>query len=49
MPIEKLMGRILELGLPRTHVMIQFIRFGDDPDGISHLRYLDNFGKELKW
>lgn len=48
-PISKLMREMKKRGLNRTHVMFQFLRFGDDARGKEHLDYLDNFGKEEKW
>jgi hypothetical protein len=48
-PIRKLMNEIMERKLNRTQVMIQFIRFGNDEDGIRHLEYLDDFGKAEGW
>lgn len=48
-PISKLMREMKKRGLNRTHVMFQFLRFGDDEKGREHLDYLDNFGKEENW
>lgn len=48
-PISKLMREMKKRGLNRTHVMFQFLRFGDDEKGREHLDYLDNFGKAEKW
>ncbi|KAG6359692.1 hypothetical protein INS49_010744 [Diaporthe citri] len=48
-PISKLMQEMKNRGLNRTHVMFQFIRFGDDEKGRQHLEYLDDFGKEEEW
>jgi hypothetical protein len=47
--IKRLIDRIQEHDLPRTQVMIQFIRFGDDEDGKRHLKYLVEFGKKHNW
>ncbi|KAI8633953.1 kinase-like protein [Xylariaceae sp. FL1651] len=41
-PIRGLMKRIKERKLHRTQVMIQFIRFSNNPDGKRYLAYLDN-------
>lgn len=48
-PISKLMQEMKKRGLNRTHVMFQFLRFGDDETGKQHLDHLDNFGKEEEW
>ncbi|KKY29974.1 putative serine threonine protein kinase [Diaporthe ampelina] len=48
-PISKVMREMKKRGLNRTHVMFQFLRFGDDEEGREHLVYLDNFGKDDKW
>jgi hypothetical protein len=48
-PILKLMKAITDRNLSRTHVMVQFLRFGEDPVGVQHLNYLDEFGKRKKW
>ncbi|RSM05249.1 hypothetical protein CDV31_009647 [Fusarium ambrosium] len=45
-PIMKLIDVILGEGLSRTQVAIQFLRFGDDPDGKRYLKYLDHCGTE---
>ncbi|KAI1448932.1 kinase-like domain-containing protein [Annulohypoxylon stygium] len=47
--ITRLINGVKVRNLSRTSVTIQFIRFGDDLDGIGRLKYLDNFGKELGW
>jgi hypothetical protein len=44
-PVQKLIIRLLLRGLPRTQLMLQFIRFGNDEDGKRHLQYLDG----LSW
>ncbi|EEU42890.1 uncharacterized protein NECHADRAFT_84215 [Fusarium vanettenii 77-13-4] len=43
-PILKLIKVILKKGLSRTQVAIQFLRFGDDPDGKRYLSFLDHCG-----
>ncbi|RMJ12127.1 hypothetical protein CDV36_008220 [Fusarium kuroshium] len=43
-PIMKLIDVIRGKRLSRTQVAIQFLRFGDDPDGERYLAYLDQFG-----
>lgn len=48
-PISKLMREMKKRGLNRTHVMFQFLRFGDDERGREHLDYLDDFGEEEDW
>lgn len=45
-PIRNLMEKIKKLRLHRTQVMIQFIRFGQEFDGMRYLEYLDDFGRE---
>ncbi|KAH7308564.1 kinase-like domain-containing protein [Stachybotrys elegans] len=41
-PIESCIKRMKEQGVARTHVAIQFLRFGSNPKGIQRLEYLDN-------
>ena len=41
-PIEAMIERQKQLQLPKEQVSIQFIRFGDDPDGIKKLNHLDS-------
>lgn len=41
-PIEAMIEKLRQLGLPRAQVAIQFIRFGNDPTGIGRLEYLDS-------
>lgn len=48
-PILHLMRKMNNRGLNRTHVMFQFLRFGNDQEGIRHLAHLDSFGKKEKW
>lgn len=48
-PISKLMREMKKRGLNRTHVMFQFLRFGNDERGREHLDYLDDFGEEEDW
>lgn len=48
-PISRLMEKIQSRGLNRTQVMIQFLRFGEDKDGLAHLRFLDGFGRDKGW
>lgn len=43
-PIKRLIDAMKDKKLDRTHVMIQFIRYGDDEQGIRRLEHLDNFG-----
>ncbi|KAI1141158.1 kinase-like domain-containing protein [Hypoxylon sp. FL0543] len=47
--IARLIRNVKERNLSRTSVTIQFIRFGDDPESISRLNYLDKFGKDIDW
>lgn len=47
-PIRSLVEEMKRANLMRTHVSIQFIRFGCDPHAMKLLRSLDNdLGKEL--
>ncbi len=46
--IQRLM-KATKLHNDRTRVMVQFIRFGDDLEGIRHLNHLDQFGKQDGW
>lgn len=48
-PINNLMKEMKKRGLNRTHVMLQFLRFGSDDKGREHLNHLANFGKNEKW
>jgi serine/threonine protein kinase len=48
-PIRNLMNEVKKRWLNRTHVMFQFLRFGDNEEGIRHLEYLDQFGREEMW
>jgi hypothetical protein len=48
-PIRRLIETVKDRKLKRTQVMVQFLRFGESPDGIRHLRYLVNFGRENEW
>jgi hypothetical protein len=41
-PVEAMIEKLRELGLPKKQVGIQFIRFGNDPEGIRRLEYLDS-------
>ncbi|UPK94466.1 hypothetical protein LCI18_005401 [Fusarium solani-melongenae] len=45
-PILRLISVILGEGLSRTQVAIQFLRFGDDPNGKQYLKFLDHCGTE---
>lgn len=47
-PIRNLMREMKEHGHNRSHVMIQFLRFGDDEEGWEHLQYLDRLGEDEK-
>lgn len=47
--IDRLINNVRGRNLARTSVTIQFIRFGDNPEGIRQLKYLDDFGKEKDW
>lgn len=48
-PIRSLVTEMKRLNLMRTHLALQFIRFGDDEIGRNRLRYLDDdLGKELE-
>lgn len=46
-PIRKLVNLMKAYGVDRNHVAIQFIRFGDHPDGKRHLEFLDSYGENL--
>lgn len=48
-PISNLVREMKNRGLNRTHVMFQFLRFGDDEKGREHLLYLDNLGQKENW
>lgn len=48
-PIGKLMQEMKTRGMNRTHVMFQFLRFGDSEEGREHLAYLDNFESKEQW
>jgi len=41
-PIEAMIEKLRQLGLPKEQVAIQFIRFGNDEVGIKRLQYLDS-------
>jgi hypothetical protein len=41
-PIRSLVKELQELGLQRTQVGIQFIRFGEDPEALERLQALDD-------
>jgi hypothetical protein len=41
-PVTSLVGTLEKLGYSRNQVGIQFIRFGDDPEGIKKLEHLDS-------
>lgn len=41
-PIEAMIEKLGQLALPKEQVGIQFIRFGNDPNGIKKLEYLDS-------
>lgn len=41
-PIEAMIQKQRQLGLPKEQVSIQFIRFGSDANGIKKLKYLDS-------
>lgn len=47
-PVEDLIKKMTEKGVQvgRTQISIQFMRFGDDQDGIRHLNYLDHLGED---
>jgi hypothetical protein len=45
-PIRTVIETIKDRKLKRTQVMVQFLRFGETPDGIRHLRHLVKFGQE---
>ncbi|KAK2598085.1 hypothetical protein QQS21_005796 [Conoideocrella luteorostrata] len=47
-PIRKLVDATRKFQ-SRTKTMVQFIRFGDDPNGLRHLQFLDTFGAEEQW
>lgn len=42
-PIKNLVERIRLCGLPGNQIGVQFIKFGDDPDGAERLQKLDDF------
>ncbi|KAM7219499.1 hypothetical protein V8F06_005054 [Rhypophila decipiens] len=44
--IRRLTHQLKERELKRTQVMIQFLRFGNDENGIRHLDYLGRLGRE---
>ncbi|KAM7185597.1 Protein kinase-like domain containing protein [Naviculisporaceae sp. PSN 640] len=44
--IKRLTDQLKVRELKRTQVVIQFLRFGDDEDGIRHLEYLAGLGRE---
>ncbi|KAI3394706.1 hypothetical protein diail_2291 [Diaporthe ilicicola] len=48
-PITNLMRKVKSRGLNRQHVMLQFLRFGHDKEGMKHLDHLDKFGKDEEW
>lgn len=48
-PVRNLIDKIKQMGLDRTQVMLQFIRFGNDEVGKLYLSYLDNYGIDLGW
>lgn len=43
LPIRDLIDRLRRHHWGRTHLMLQFISFGNDPAGLEALSYLDNF------
>lgn len=45
-PILSLMEKMKDRRIARTKVMLQFLRFGDDPDGKMYLRHLDEMGQQ---
>lgn len=45
-PIRRLIEQIQARGLKRTQVMVQFLRFGNEEEGIRNLECLVNFAKE---
>ena len=45
-PIRRMVTKLELLGKPNDHVGIQFIQFGNDPDGTQRLEHLDS-GLEL--
>lgn len=47
-PIQRLIKAMQKRNIDRTHVMIQFMRFGDDAQGTRHLEFLDDFGVSFK-
>lgn len=47
--ISRLMRELRKCGLHRTHVMFQFLRFGNDERGREHLNYLHDFGGKEHW
>lgn len=48
-PIKKLMDKMDRLGVDRTMVTIQFLRFGHDLIGKGFLEYLDEMGQDNGW
>ncbi|KAM5348638.1 hypothetical protein ACJ41O_008462 [Fusarium nematophilum] len=45
-PMQRLIDAIKKKKLSRTQVAFQFLRFGDDRDGIRYLSFLDNLGRK---
>lgn len=41
-PIEAMIKKQRQLGLPKEQVSVQFIRFGNHPRGVEKLEYLDS-------
>lgn len=41
-PVEAMIEKLRQLELPKEQIGIQFIRFGNDPNGIRRLEYLDS-------
>lgn len=44
-PISVVINTMKSRKIPRTEVMIQFLQFGNDPDGEEYLKYLDEMGR----
>lgn len=48
-PLARLNHELRSRDLDRNHISFHFIRFGDNENGIRHLRYLDNIGDGDNW
>ena len=48
-PIKRLIEKLRELHLHRTHVSLHFVMFGGKENGRKHLERLDDFGQKDGW